>query len=197
MIKQSLAAVLALLISAGLGAEPEQHTAHRHQDAHIHGSAGLTLVLAGNVLEAVLESPAANIVGFEHRPSTPDQRNAVDHAQSILESPQALFSFVGTDCEPEQAKVDVPLVMHTATHEHPDDDAELDTQSEAHDTHSEIRARYRFHCQQGPQLAAVSVALLEHFPGIEALNAMWVTDTQQGAVTLTAQARHIRLRYTP
>ena len=37
------------------------------EEAHIHGLATLTLALEGNSLEIEFESPAANLVGFEHR----------------------------------------------------------------------------------------------------------------------------------
>lgn len=206
MIKQYLAAITTLLTVTGLGAEPDQDVKGQHQDAHVHGLAELTLVLEGNTLELELESPAANIVGFEHRASTPEQRGLADEAKAILESPQALFTFAGTRCELKQANVDVSSVMNTTDDDHAnhaeedhhekqhDHDTEHNRHSEAYDTHSEIRAHYHFDCKQGSELTAVSVKLLDHFPGIENLNAMWVTDSRQGAVKLTAQAKHIHLR---
>ena len=62
------------------------------------------------------------------------------------------------------------------------------------DTHSEITANYRFSCDDGAKLSSVSLALFGQFPGIEKMNAMWVTTSQQGAQVMTAGNNVIQLK---
>jgi len=53
------------------------HHDHDHEvlqhSAHLHGHAELTLALEGRALEINLASPAANIVGFEHKATSSEQ----------------------------------------------------------------------------------------------------------------------------
>ena len=47
---------------------PERRT---QPGPHEHGVASLNLVVDGNLVSLELDSPAANLVGFEHTPGTP------------------------------------------------------------------------------------------------------------------------------
>ncbi len=58
----------------------------RHHEAHEHGVAHLNVAHDGKNLYIKLTSPAANIVGFEYRPCTPEQKAAVTETkQTALE----------------------------------------------------------------------------------------------------------------
>lgn len=163
------------------------------QDAHVHGLAELTLALEGNDLEMRLESPAANIVGFEHKASTAEQRRIVDKAKAILESSQQLFSFFGTSCTLKKAHADFAAVTGSNEHKHHRHD-DHHHHDEDKDTHSEITAAYHFDCQQGSKLTSLSVNLFDHFSGFEKINVMWLTDTKQGAAKLTTASKTLHLR---
>ncbi len=183
-----------------------------NQEAHVHGIAELTVALEGNRLEMHLESPAANIVGFEHQVSTNKQHHAVKTAEKRLESPQKLFSFAGTNCSTQQVSVDLSAVtgLKEESHEHHTDEEHAhhdDHHGEKHDdhghdehdahhekTHSDIEARYHFACKQGEKLKSISVNLLDHFPGIEELHTQWITEAGQGAAELSAKSKVIHLK---
>jgi hypothetical protein len=182
---------------------------HDHQDikqeAHLHGVASLTLAIEGDLLELNFESPAANIVGFEHIASTPEQIKAVEASKNMLETPKKLFKFVGTDCQVEQFNVDVSSVLkdkddHHDQEEHKGDHHEEDNHKESHDhdthqdTHSEITASYRFACIKGSTLSSISLEFLSVFKGIEKLNTQWVTEAGQGGAELSAESKIIELR---
>jgi hypothetical protein len=192
MIK-SYTLIAALVFSPMLIAAAQSH--HNHSDkypesaqqAHLHGSAELTLALEGNALEISFESPAANIVGFEHKATSEKHIKAVEQARVKLESSD-LFLFFGSDCRLKQAKVDMSSVIEQDSqyhHDHGDKDR---------DSHSEINANYSYECSTGENLEALSVGLFSLFPAIETLEAMWLTDSQQGAVKLTAKSNIIRIR---
>ena len=256
--RQKLPWIAIGLLSLGAGAETARGDAnsshHREHKAHAHGIAELTMAIEGNRLELALVSPAVNIVGFEHRASTPAQIESLDDARASLESPAELFRFTGTRCTPDEISVDVDAVMsdgepehheehhdehhdehheehheehhqddhdehhdddHDEHHEDGHDEHQDDHHDEHHDAehegdhhgdehddaghhgeerHSNIEASYRFSCANGAELRSVSVEILTRFPGIEKLNAMWVTDAGQGAAPLSAQSRVIKLR---
>lgn len=171
----------------------------RQLGTHVHGLAELTVAQNGQQLELHLESPAANIVGFEHKASTHEQEHAIEKAKSILESPQKLFIFSGTRCDVINVDVNVSALLshhekshHEDTHEH---ESEKEHYDEYHqDAHNEITALYQFNCLQGSKLETISVALLEQFTGIEKLKAMWVTEATQGTDELSLRSKIIHLR---
>jgi hypothetical protein len=185
--------IAALVFSPMLIAAPQAH--HNHSDkypepvqqAHLHGSAELTLALEGNALEISIQSPAASIVGFEHNATSKKHIKAVEQARVKLESSD-LFLFFGSDCRLKQAKVDMSSVIEQVSqyhHDHGDKDR---------DSHSEINASYSYECSTGENLEALSVDLISLFPAIETLEVMWLTDSQQGAIKLTAKSNIIRIR---
>lgn len=216
MIKSFHVATLAVafLLSVNIHAKSSDHKhdhGHDHdhdhgskgQEAHVHGLAELTLALEGNNLEISLDSPAANIVGFEHIARTDEQKQAVNKAKATLESAQQLFSFEGSSCKLQSAKADVSALMGHDKHNHKDKEKHQHKEKHDHghkdkhdhkDTHSEVSANYRFSCSQGAKLTTISIDMIKAFPGIETLKVMWLTDSKQGAVDLTAGTNQVRLR---
>ena len=80
-----LCALLAPLpVAVALAATEREHGAHEH------GAASLDAVLFDDRVELVLDSPWANLVGFEHTPSSDEDRATVDAALADLESAEAL-----------------------------------------------------------------------------------------------------------
>ena len=152
---------------------------HTHHAAHVHGLATLTLAVEGQTLEIQLESPAANIVGFEHKASSAQERQSVSQAQQQLQAASALFTFGGAQCQLITAEVDVSGVLEEDHHQH-DHQHDYDEES-----HSEITAHYQFDCSKAQQLESIAIDLFRQFPGIEKIQAEWVTASQQGAITLT------------
>lgn len=185
--------IAAVAFSPLLIASPQPHYNHSDrspetaQQAHLHGAAELTLALEGNVLEISLESPAANIVGFEHKATSEKHMKAVEEARVKLES-SGLFLFFGSDCSLKQAKVDMSSVIeHVRQHSHDHGDKDRNN-------HSEINANYSYECSKGEKLKALSVDLISLFPAIETLEVMWLTDSQQGAIELTEKSNIVRIR---
>lgn len=177
--------------------EHEHHDEHEHHEedhgdgyrdhgAHVHGIAQLTLALEGDRIGIHIASPAANILGFEHRARTDAQQQQVIALQASLNEPASLFTFIGTQCSATETDVDVSSVTRMS-------DSEADKPSSS-ESHSDIEAHYQFQCKQGSQLQTVNALLLQQFTGIERVEVQWVTDTSQGAQVLTRQASVIKLR---
>ena len=162
-------------------------------EAHVHGVSELMIVAEGNALEIQLKSPAMNLVGFEHKASTSKDIATVEKAAVTLRQHDALFLMSGTDCKQANTSVDVSKVMDTDHNDHESSSNDDEHVHEEHDgSHSEIIANYNYHCKDSASLSSITVALFEFFPGIHEINAMWINQSQQGAITLTPTNRIIK-----
>src|SRR3989338_10642 len=102
----------ALLPLAAIAAEhshDHDHAEHSSRDAQEHGSARLNVVLDGQALELELESPAMNLVGFEHAAKSDADKTKVAAARSQLQDPQALFGLGAGDCTLSETELESPL----------------------------------------------------------------------------------------
>lgn len=163
-------------------------------EAHTHGQATLTLALEGNTVEIHLASPAANLVGFEHKAESAEQRKAVKKAETYLREPGQLFSFIGTQCQPGKITVNISGVLgdeQTDHHEHKDQNPPGHRNGSSH---YDISARYRFLCDDPGELDSLAVSLFKLFPGIEKIDVMWVTDSEQGSELLNTARTSFSLR---
>lgn len=157
-------------------------------ESHVHGSAIITIVAQGRHIEVVLASPAANLVGFEHQVSTPEQQKIVESVNKKLSSEEHLFQFQGADCKADKVDVDLSAVGESPGH-HKVDHAHHQEKSDA--SHSDITATYHYNCKKLKNLKTMTISLLDHFQGIHKLKAMWVTESQQGTDTLTKTSNTI------
>ena len=77
----------------------EADNGQRQHDAHRHGAGRLNIAMEGGEVYAELESPAANVVGFEHAPTTEAERASLDKAVATLQDGDRLFRFSpAADC---------------------------------------------------------------------------------------------------
>ncbi|MBT2989233.1 MAG: DUF2796 domain-containing protein [Candidatus Thiodiazotropha sp. (ex Ctena orbiculata)] len=199
----SLLTPLALL-ALGAGAD-EKHDhdhdqEHRSHDAHVHGIAALNLALDGEEVHIELDSPAANIVGFEHAPSSEADHAALDKAVAALKIGDQLFRFNDeAGCRMEKAMVTSALLKeehddhndkHTDDHDHEEKEEhgheERGHEEHEGETHSDIEAVYHFECDQPGKLTQLTVELFEAFPATEELNVQYVIESKQGAKELSA-----------
>ena len=105
--RRALAQLLALALLPTLAAAQAEHRSH---GAHAHGLARLDLAVEGGVVLIGLESPAANIVGFEHAPANAGERAALDAALATLKDGGRLFRLpADAGCRLVEAVVETPL----------------------------------------------------------------------------------------
>ncbi|MEO0803489.1 MAG: DUF2796 domain-containing protein [Cyanobacteria bacterium J06642_2] len=84
------ALVALCLVSAGR-ADAEGHEERRQFDSHVHGITNMNVAVENGTLDIEVDSPAANIVGFEHRPETAEQETAIAEALAQLEAGDVVF----------------------------------------------------------------------------------------------------------
>ena len=165
---------------------------HSH-DAHVHGEATLNLVIDGNELLLELESPAANLLGFEHAPQNQAQKQQLKKTQSLLSNVDSLVELSDLNCQLVSAEIEMPYADHKSDH-HDSHDGHQNKHDDHHkkhqDTeaaeHSEIHAQYSLNCQTTKQVEQLNIPLFQHFPGLEKLQVMWINGNQQGVSRLTA-----------
>ena len=179
--------------------EPRQHGAHEH------GVGKLDIAQEGSELHIELDSPAANIVGFEHAPNSEEDHETLERALARLKDGAALFALPGAaGCRLVSADAHTPLVDHKEGEAHHDDEhheghephakhEQRHEESHEHEeTHSDITAAWRFSCAHPEALDEVSVQLFKAFPMTERLQVQFITGKHQGAAELSASQPAVR-----
>jgi hypothetical protein len=187
------------LTSSSLWADQHEH---RQEGAHVHGVAHLDLAIEGDEVVLEFKSPAANIVGFEHQPSTPEQEKKVEQAAQTLKAGDQLFRFSPkAQCHLSKAHVHSALIKEDK-HEHDDEHAhehdehkhEKHEHKGEHDhQHADMGAHYHFHCAHPKALTQVTIKLFEHFPATEKLHVQMISDKGQKGAELTAKQPNLDL----
>ncbi|NMX66021.1 DUF2796 domain-containing protein [Pseudomonas sp. WS 5111] len=191
-----LALPFALLPLAAQAADEHNHD-HDHEhgslDAHEHGVGRLNAVLDGKALELELESPAMNLVGFEHLATTDADKAKVAAARKQLEQPLVLFSLPkAAGCVVSTQELESPLFG-----DKPDDDHDHATDGKgaaAHDhDHSEIHAHYQFTCANPTALKNLDLAnIFKTFPATQKIQVQLIGPSGQQGVEATAAAATLK-----
>ncbi|UCJ18364.1 DUF2796 domain-containing protein [Pseudomonas sp. MM211] len=191
-----LALPFALLPLAAVHAQNHDHD-HDHEHGslgkHEHGVATLNVALEGNTLEIELESPAMNIVGFEHAATSEADKKTVAAARALLEKPLALFSLpAAAGCSLTEHELQSPLFGNAeADHDHDHDHDEHADGDEHHHEHSDIDADYSFTCKQPGALKTLDLsAFYKQFPATQKINVQLIGPSgQQGVESTPANAQ--------
>jgi hypothetical protein len=202
--------ILAFAIMLAAGSSMTWAEEQRHHDAHVHGVAHLNAAVEGTRIHLEFTSPAANIVGFEHQPRTPEQKDGVINAIEKLEDGSKLFiPSPEAQCQLSKSSVKTDIEHHDGhdadaehKHEHEKDahhgkDKDRDQEhhkahEEEHARHSEFHSEYQFVCKNPGKLSQMDVMLIQSFPGIEHIEVQLLTETKQSAQELTAQSHRIK-----
>lgn len=137
------------------------------------------MLYTSNSIYIEFDSPAVNLIGFEHAPNNEEQAAVFSNAKQMLASADRLFDFSTTACLLENAEIETPYMKNhePADHQH---------HHEAHHEHADFHVSYTFHCEQAKDLSTISIRLFAVFPAIQAIKAQWIFQGKQGAASLTA-----------
>lgn len=209
-LAKCLIALSATLLVAAAGVNAAE--VHQH-GAHVHGIGTLNVALDGQELYVELDTPAANIVGFEHEPKNDEQASQLHEALELLGTAEKIFIFpVAAKCISHEIKVNGEEmadhhgetehhheegetghhhVEEGAGHHHEEGEAKTEMEHGDHAGHSEISASYQFKCENPQELKSIGVQLFAHFPGFEKIEVQLLTPKNQTAVTLTPDRANI------
>lgn len=143
------------------------HHGGEHHGAHIHGVGHLNVAVEGSMVTVYLQTPAADIIGFEHVAENKEERTKVAAAHKKLNDASSLFQFTGADC----------TVVAGSGVEVPQSDSEA----------SDVIAEYTFECEDGQLPESMAVELSTEFPDLKVLKAVWLTEDSTGTKELTAK----------
>jgi hypothetical protein len=159
-------------------------------DAHEHGSANLNLAIDGNRVYISFESPAINIVGFEHPPHDDLQHVAIEQAKAALIEVETIFNFPeSANCHLSSASSD-----WLGEHEEEEHDDGVENHSEEEVTHTEFAAEYNLVCKNMSALDKVDVLLFKRFQNILDIDVQAITPNGQFAFELDKEHTLINLK---
>ncbi|WP_223530862.1 DUF2796 domain-containing protein [Pseudomonas sp. GL-R-19] len=186
-----LALPFAMLPLAVAHAADEHDHEHGSLGAHEHGVGRLNAGLDGQTLELELESPAMNLVGFEHIATSDADKAKVAAVRARLEQPLGLFNLPkAAGCVVENQELESPLFGDKPE---ADEDHDEDAQDEHHHDHSEIHAHYQFTCATPGALKTLDLAnIFNTFPATLKIQVQLIGPSGQQGVEVTAKAAALK-----
>ena len=165
---------VSLTVSPVAHSSEHNHHEHREHGAHEHGSATLNIAVEENSLHIELESPAMNIVGFEHAASNEKQNTSVTWAtQALKDAPKQFELPAAAQCRLADAHVESPLLKN-----------QLNKKNHS-EMHSEFHASYIFKCKNISALNTINVRLFETFKGMNDIDVQLISSQGQTTKELT------------
>jgi len=183
------------IILIALGWLPCLLTLSQAHNAHEHGTAKVNIAVEGARVNLGLESPLANLLPFEHRPETPEQRLEVQNlALRLRHQAETLFQLTPaaecrlTKVELESANLEPELLDPEATPEPAltDDGGNKNSKkAEDHEEHGDLDADFTFLCAKPENLSGLDILLFDAWPKIEKIEVQAATPRGQRAATLS------------
>lgn len=156
------------------------------EPAHEHGVSVLNVALEGKSLIIELESPGADIVGFEHAPKAERDKQAVRDAVATLRDGETLFQpAAGAACRLKNVDILSELM------EHDPDRHEKQGHRDDQEAHAAFHVLYRFTCGFPETLTHMNLTYFRAFPGARELDAQIITASGQSAQELTASSSRL------
>jgi len=169
------------------------HLSQAH-DAHEHGTAKVNIAVDGAQVSIGLESPLANLLPFEHSPTTPEQQKQVKDMARRMYSAETLFKLTpAAECRLnkvslESENLDASLLDPEATIEPARaDDGGTPNSEKDEEEHGDLDADFTFLCAKPEKLNSVDILLFDAWPQLEKVEARVATPNGQRAGTLSAQ----------
>lgn len=151
--------------------------------SHQHGHAELQLAFNGDEVDLLLISPAGNMLGFEHHPRTPEQKQAADTLTDWLEE-TPLINTPGSTCT---------VYGSTVQHEIAGGSPQGDDDHANEGQHADIEVTQILICPGLEKTGVLTTQLTTRFPGLEHLDIAWAGPGGQGATRLAHGENSFRL----
>ena len=167
MIKRNLILIL-ILVTCSLGASAAA------QSTHVHGQGQVGMAIDQNLISMTLESPGADIVGFEHEARTAEEKTAVTEALKQLSDPMFVIQLpANASCKVVQASSEVTSengdeghADHEEHEEHADHD---DHEKHENEAHGSFIAEYQLECATIAAIDSIKFVYFDHFRNAQSL----------------------------
>lgn len=181
--------------------------------AHMHGLAQMTVLYEAGQLLIELETPAVNMLGFEHISQNTEQWQQLSQLGKNLNAPQNIIG-LQPSCTIQSVKVELPFqgrdairkiiqqptTEKSAHHDNRENthkdhtDTEFGYDERAHDAHQDIHVNYEWRCTGSPP-PIIRLYLFSLYPSFDKIQAQWVANGKQGAKALNRN--HAALEIKP
>ena len=163
---------------------------HATEAAHVHGLMHLDIAVDKHLLTVQLESPLDSLLGFEHRPRTPAERQAADALLKQMGDAATLFKpDVAAQCVPTKASIESAALQSTA----PSVDKEAGKGEGKESEHADLDASYEFSCAHPDKLTVVEVGLFDAFKRLQKIEVQVAGAKSQSKQTLQRPDKVVRL----
>jgi hypothetical protein len=202
------AARLSWVFLAGLATAQAHEEGHEH-GAHEHGIGRLDIAVEKNSIDIDLDSPAINLIGFEHAPGDAQERTTLNQAVTDLKQGGGLIAFSpSAQCTQQRVKVSSGLLDqpagaghdgkedhdHDAGAGHDHDDEDEDGDHEHGHEHADIEVTWELTCVHPENLhEADFTAFFHRFPGTHTLRVQAALTGGQTAAELTPAAAKLKM----
>ena len=158
MIKRNLILIL-ILVTCSLEASAAA------QSAHVHGQGQVSMAIDQNLISMTLESPGADIVGFEHEARTAEEKTAVTEVLKQLSNPMFVIQLPeSASCKVIQASSEV--TSKNGDDSHADHEDHNEHESEAHGS---FIAEYQLECANVAVIDFITFVYFGHFRNAQSL----------------------------
>jgi hypothetical protein len=159
---------------------------HRQLGPHEHGHGKLNIAIENGDVSMDLDVPGSDIVGFEHKPSTPEQKAAFEAGKAELADALSIFKIpAAAGCKVKEAKVSIEG-------EHEAETASARETEEAHH-HSDFNVDYKLECQSIAKLTAINFDYFKAFAGARVLEVTIITPKGQNSYEVTRDKPNLDL----
>jgi Protein of unknown function (DUF2796) len=159
-----------------------EEATHRQLGPHVHGQGTLDIAIEGKKIEMELVVPGMDIVGFEHMPSTDEQKALVENAKAKLTDVLTVFKLpAAAQCKVATANVESRKEVHKPGEK---DDDEEEEKKPGHE-HSEFHASYAISCDAPESLTGLETVYFANFAGAQLLNVNVTTSKGQTQAQMT------------
>ena len=154
----------------------EHATEKRQLDSHEHGVSILKIAVEGQNVQMELESPANDIIGFEHAPKNNKQKVAIENALSELQDAAGIF-FPSSEAN---CKID-------------ENSAEFEIEEGHSETHSGFHVIWKMTCSDPKRLTNLETTFFELFPKAKEIEVEIISESGQNAIEWESDMKKIKL----
>lgn len=148
-------------------------------EAHVHGHAGLGVAIEGQELTIEFDSPADNLLGFEHAPKSAAEQKLAGEVLALISKPEKLFRLnPEAKCSASMPAIEAPLLLGRPVS----------------GEHGDISATFGFRCAKPAALSQLDVLLFDVFPRLTQARLQLAGPAGQRGQTLTKAQRSVSLK---
>lgn len=130
--------------------------------AHQHGVVQLGVAIDGPTLSLSLDAPLDSLLGFERRPRTAGEREAVAAVLKRLDPGAALWRpNAEAQCRLTKTTVEVPLLQTVGV------PGAKEAKEAKEAEHADLNGSWEFHCGQMDKLSAIELGLFDAFKRVQ------------------------------